>query len=76
MAEIAQQIAKGLSKAQRYHVERGCISGDFTLATVSALKRKGLMHLCIDSPNGQWGFMRLTELGVAVQSALKDSQHD
>ena len=45
-----QKIVKALSPAQRYHVERGCISGDFTMATVNALKRKGLFELVISNP--------------------------
>lgn len=65
-----QKIAKALSSAQRYHVERGCISGDFTMATVNALKRKGLFELVISSPNGRCGFMELTPLGKQVRQAL------
>jgi hypothetical protein len=65
------KIARRLTKAQRYHVERGCISGDCTMSTVNALKFKGLMYLHIDSPNGRCGFMRLTPLGEAVRDALE-----
>ena len=66
-----QSLIRGLTKAQRYHVKRGCISGDFTMNTVNALKRKGLFHLVISSPNGQCGFMELTVLGEHAQAYLK-----
>ena len=36
--------------------------------------RKGLMRLEIASPNGQWGFMRLTELGERVRAHLSPAQ--
>lgn len=64
------RIVKALSPLQAEIVRRGCVSGDFTMATVRALKRKGLFELVIDSPNRQCGFMRLTPLGIEVQSAL------
>ena len=69
MADV-QKIIKGLTTPQRYHVERGCISGDFTMATVNALKRKGLFELVISSSNGWCGFMELTDLGKQVRQAL------
>ncbi len=69
MADV-QNIIKDLTKPQRYHVERGCISGDFTMATVNALKRKGLFELVISSPNGRCGFMELTPLGKQVRQAV------
>lgn len=65
---------RGLTRAQRRHVERGCISGDFRMQTVRALKAKGLMHLVIDSPNGQCGFMHLTPLGKAVQAIMLENK--
>lgn len=65
-----QKIAKALSPAQRYHVERGCISGDFTMETVKALKRRGLFELVINSSNGRYGFMELTPLGKQVRQAI------
>jgi hypothetical protein len=71
MSVDPSKIARSLTKAQRYHIERGCISGDFSMSTVRALKANGLMYLHIDSPNGRCGFMRMTPLGEAVQSALK-----
>lgn len=71
-----QKIAKALSPAQRHHVERGCISGDFTMATVNALKRKGLFELVISSPNGRCGFMGLTPLGKQVRQALAATHSD
>ena len=69
-AEQFRQLLRGLTQRQRYHVKRGCISGDFTMATVRALTRKGLMRLEITSPNGQCGFMRLTPLGERVRAYL------
>lgn len=63
-------LIEKLSPAQRYHVERGCISGDFTMNTVNALKRKGLFHLVISSPNGQCGFMEPTDLGKRVRAQM------
>jgi len=64
-------LVRSLTKAQRLLVTDGCVHGDFSMHTVRALKRKGLFHLVIDSPNGQCGFMRLTDLGVAVQAILR-----
>lgn len=71
-----QKIVKALSPAQRYHVERGCISGDFTMATVNALKRKGLFELVISSPNGRCGYMELTPLGKQVRQAIAATPSD
>lgn len=68
----AIRIAKTLSPSQRYHVERGSISGDFSMATVNALHRKGLFELRVDSPNGQWGFMEPTPLCREVQAVLRN----
>ena len=65
-----QKVVKSLSPIQAEIVKRGCFSGDFTMATVRALKRKGLFHLVISSPNGQCGFMELTPLGAEVRAAL------
>ena len=53
-------------------VEIGAVTGDFSMKTVRALKNMGVMHLVITSPNGQWGFMRLTPFGEAIQTILKD----
>lgn len=65
-----QKIAKALSPVQAEIVRRGCFSGDFTMATVNALKRKGLFELVISSPNGRCGFMELTDLGKQVRQHL------
>lgn len=74
--EAVGAALKGLTKAQRYHVSRGSISGDFTMQTVRALIAKGLMYLRIDSPNGQCGFVENTELGNAVRELLsRDQSH-
>lgn len=70
-ADALERLATRLTPNQRYHVERGCISGDFTMATVESLRRKGLMELVVDSPNGKCGFMELTETGRGVQSILR-----
>lgn len=59
-----------LTKAQRMYVMDGCIHGDCTMATMRALVRKGLFHIVIDSPNRQWGFMKLTPLGVETRAVL------
>lgn len=63
--------AASLTKAQRYHVLNGCISGDFSMSTVSALRRKGLFELVIDSPNGRYGLMKPTALGQQVRDYLR-----
>jgi len=65
------EIAAKLTAAQRNAVQRGGI-GDETMATVNALRRKGLMHLRIDSPDGRWGFMELTDAGQSVAAYLKE----
>lgn len=66
----AKMIARGLTTTQRKFLASGVIHGDFTMATVRTLKRKGLFELVIDSPNGRCGFMRLTPLGEAVRDIL------
>lgn len=63
-----------LTPKQRQMVAAGCIHGDFTMATVRALKRKGLFSLHITSPNGRCGFMRLTEAGEALRAALSKAE--
>jgi uncharacterized protein YjhX (UPF0386 family) len=63
-------IIRRLSPKQKTFIRDGCIHGDFTMATVRALKFKGLFHLVIDSPNGQCGFMELTPLGNAVRAEM------
>lgn len=60
-----------LTRTQRHYVRAGAIHGDCTMQMVETLRRKGLFHLVIDSPNGQCGFMRLTPLGDAVSAVLK-----
>lgn len=66
-------MAAKLTKVQKQFVMDGCIHGDFRIVTVEALIRKGLFHVVPSSPNGQYGFARLTPLGETVRSAL--SQH-
>ena len=53
------------------YVKDGCIHGDCSMTTARALMRKGLFSLEIDSPNGQWGFLRLTPLGREAQQIIK-----
>lgn len=65
------RLIKGLTPLQRKLVTDGCIHGDFTMATVRALKRKGLFSLVITSPNGQCGHMELTPLGRETRAALQ-----
>lgn len=60
-----------LSPKQRQFVLAGCIHGDFTMRTVYALMAKGLFQHVITSPNGQYGPMRLTPAGEAMQAQLK-----
>jgi uncharacterized protein YjhX (UPF0386 family) len=69
VAAVLHRLSR--SPLQRQLVRDGCIHGDFTMATVRALKRKGLFHLVISSPNGQCGFMELTPLGEAVRAELR-----
>lgn len=69
------EIARSLTGAQREAIWRGGI-GDESMATVRALVRKGLMYLRIDSPNGRWGFMELTALGLAVRAELERMNDD
>lgn len=69
--EGSRELVRGLTKVQRRFVMDGCIHGDFSITTVRCLMRKGLFHIVTDSPNGQFGPMRLTERGLAVPSALK-----
>lgn len=68
--EIPKGLVRSLTPAQRMYVRDASIHGDCNMVTVRALKRKGLFHLVISSPNGQCGFMRLTPLGEAVRAAL------
>ena len=75
-AEGSRELARSLTKVQRRYVADGCIHGDCSMQTTRALMQKGLFHLVIDSPNGQWGFLRLTDLGVAVQAILKANHKD
>lgn len=69
------KLARGLTDAQREAIRRGGI-GDETMATVNALKRKGLMHLRIDSPDGRWGFMELTPLGQRLKAHIERTERD
>ena len=70
----AARVVRRLSDAQSRIVRSGSFSGDFSMATVRALKRKGLFYHHITSPNGQCGPMRLTALGRNVQALLADHQ--
>lgn len=67
------KLVRGLTDIQREAVRRGGI-GDESMATVNALKRKGLMHLRIDSPNGRWGFMELTPLALALKAHIERNE--
>jgi hypothetical protein len=62
---------KRLTLPQRRFVERGCISGDFTMVTVRSLLRKGVFHVPPASPNGRYGFAVLTPLGEQVRDLIK-----
>lgn len=62
---------RGLTPVQKRHVMNGTFSGDFTMATVRVLNRKGLFYHKTTSPNGQCGPMALTPLGEAVRAVLK-----
>ena len=68
-------LAKSLTPVQKRAVADGYI-GDQGMATIKSLLRKDLYHLVIDSPNGRYGFMRLTERGDAVRRIIRgrDSQ--
>lgn len=68
--EVAVAL-RGLTRVQRVYVRDGSIHGDCTTRTAAALRDKGLFHLVIDSPNGQWGFFRMTPLGRAVHDHLR-----
>lgn len=70
--EVVKAAVRGLTRAERRFVERGCIHGDFRMSTVSNLQGKGIFYLKIESPNGRAGFMRLTPLGLAAQALIKD----
>lgn len=69
-ATTPQAIAKKLSPTQREIMRRGGFSGDFTMATVRALKSKGLFFHNITSPNGRCGPMELTGLGIMVRAIV------
>lgn len=71
MSELKAAM-KGLTVKQRRFVMDGCIHGDFTLATVNALIRKGLFYIEPHTPNKQWGFARLTPLGEALRANLSE----
>jgi len=62
---------RGLTPKQRQFVIDGSIHGDFTMATVRALRDRALFYLHIDSPNGRFGSMRLTPLGETVRDILR-----
>lgn len=66
------KIARSLTKVQQGIVRNGGFSGDFTMATVRALKRKDLFYHALTSPNGRCGPMVLTGLGERVQAHLKE----
>jgi hypothetical protein len=68
--DAARKALCNLTKVQKGFVLDGSIHGSFSMATVHALKRKGLFHLVIDSPNARCGFMRLTPLGESVRKLL------
>jgi hypothetical protein len=65
------EALRGLTRTQKKFVLAGCLHGDFTMATVRALRSKALFYLHIDSPNGRCGFMKLTPLGETVREILK-----
>ena len=72
-----EQIAKELSKAQRYWVCEGSAHGDCSMRIVRALIGKGLWHIKIDSPDGRHGAVVNTTLGDADRTLLataKDSK--
>lgn len=73
--EQVRDAFQSLTRVQRGFVARGCISGDFQMKTIRALKRKGIFHFVIDSPNGQCGFMHLTPLGEAVRAIHSRRHH-
>ena len=74
-AQVAPQYVRdalsGLTPAQKRVIIAGGFSGDFTMATVRALKRKAIFFHKIDSPNGRCGPMVLTPLGETVREILK-----
>lgn len=67
---VAEALA-GLTRDQAKYVIAGCLHGDFTITMARTLQRKALFYLHIDSPNGRFGTLRLTPLGVTVQGILK-----
>lgn len=68
--QSAREAMKTLTRAQRMYVRDGSIHGDCTMRTVRGLQAKGMFYLKISSPNGQCGFMELTDLGREVQTSL------
>lgn len=66
-----QEALSGLTRAQKAYVLAGSVSGDVTSAMCATLRRKALFYLHIDSPNGRYGTLRLTPLGVTLQGILK-----
>ena len=68
------KVLKGLTKRERYHVERGYIGGDITPHMVRRLQHKALFYLHIDSPNGRCGMLKPTPLGVNVRETIKATQ--
>jgi hypothetical protein len=70
--KYVKDALRGLTAVQRQFVIDGCIHGDVTITTVRALQDRALFYLHPDSPNGRCGSLRLTPLGLTVQSILKD----
>lgn len=72
MSEVdPNKIAKGLSRAQREIMRRGGFSGDFTMATVRCLKRRGLFYHA-PRPGSTCGPMLMTSLGEQVHAIVKE----
>ena len=71
--QYVRDAMRGLTAVQKYHILNGCFSGDFSMATVRALKAKAIFYHKITSPNGRCGPMRLTPLGESVCEILKAS---
>lgn len=66
----AKLLANKLTPVQREAVLDGYI-GDQGIVTVRSLMKKGLYRFESDTPNGRYGFMKLTDLGNAVRAALR-----
>lgn len=71
MADV-DDIVRGLTKAQRAVLMRN-LHGNYTIATLEALKRKGLMRVKCADPNPETGGWRHTPLGLEVRARLLSS---